>query len=268
MKVFDFTPQGSADCSVTAILQPELTAVPPRAHPVMIVCPGGGYGMVSQREGIPVAKKYYNAGYSCFVLTYSVGEDARGFSPLRQLAATVAHIRSHAQELHIDPEKIAVIGFSAGGHLACSLGVLYDDPRFLSVWGREENIRPNAMVLCYPVITADEDTHPGSIHNVSGGAAVGSPEYTYWGLNSHVDENTPPVFLWHTAADNCVPVENSLKMASALSRAKVPFELHIFPEGYHGMSVCSREVDTPHPYNARWVDMSIAWLNKILDYTD
>ncbi len=267
MKMLTFSPDGTENCTVTAMLQQELTEAPQRKHPVAVICPGGGYGFVSQREGIPVAKKYFNVGYSCFVLDYSVNEAARDFGPLKQLAATVAHIRSHGEELHIDPNKIAVIGFSAGGHLACSLGVLHNDPKFLKAWGREENIRPNAMVLSYPVITADEYAHKGSILNVSG-AEEGSPEYNWWGLHTHVDKDTPPTFLWHTAADDCVPVENSLIMATALSGAKVPFELHIFPEGCHGLSVCNQEVGTPHPYNGRWVDMSIAWLNITFDFSE
>lgn len=202
------------------------------SHPAIIICPGGGYNHVSGREAEPVARPYFEAGYNTFILTYSVGEKAKDFTPLCQLAATMAHICEHAQAWNTDPQKIAVCGFSAGGHLAASLGTLYKESAFWEEFNRrvkrsegycESKIRPDAMILCYPVITADEYAHEGSIKKVSG-AEVGSENYLWFGLDQHVDGQTPPTFLWHTAADSCVPVENSLKMCLALSKAKVPFE--------------------------------------------
>ena len=168
----------------------------------------------------------------------------------------------------IDSEKIAVCGFSAGGHLAASLGTLYKEEAFLKVFGRAENIRPDAMILGYPVITGDEFTHVESIENVSG-AKAGSAEYSWFGLDQHVDWQTPPAFLWHTAADQAVPVENSLRLSRALAMANVPFELHIFPEGVHGMSVCTEEVGESTElsrYNGRWVEWSIQWLNRTFSF--
>ncbi len=264
MKQLIFTPEGVENCQVEAWLQPVLPGYAPRINPAMVVVPGGGYGFVASAEGDPVAQKYFGAGFSTFILTYSVNDRAKNFEPLSQLAATVAYIRGHAEQLCIDPEKIAVVGFSAGGHLAASLATLYNDPVFLAAFPQTQNIRPNAVVLSYPVITADEYTHEGTLENVSGGAVPGTPEYTYWGLHDHVDANTPPVFLWHTAEDTTVPVENSLAMAAALSKAKVPFELHIFPRGCHGMSVCNHAVCHPDAYNGRWMDWSITWLTREL----
>lgn len=264
MKYFDFVPEGAADCQVTAYLQTEVEGQL-TARPAVIICPGGGYVMVSEREAEPVGKEYFAAGYHVFILTYSVEERAKDFGPLIQLAAAMAHVRKHAQEWHVDAGKICVCGFSAGAHLAASLGTLYKEEKFLAAFGRQEKIRPDAMLLGYPVITADEYAHVGSIEHVSG-AAEGSEEYAWFGLDRHVDSQTPPAFLWHTAADDCVPVENSLKFCGALSAAKVPFELHIFPEGGHGMSVCTEEVFTPDSYNRRWVKWSIEWLNKVFSF--
>lgn len=277
MKVFDFVPEGTQDCRVTAYLQTawtkeELKEQP--ALPAMLICPGGGYEFTSEREAEPVAKEYLGANYHAFVLYYCVGEKAKDFGPLLQLAATMAHIRRHAEEWHVDPDKIAVSGFSAGGHLAASLGTLYDDEKFLHTWklskaadfgGTSVSIRPDAMVLGYPVITADEFAHRGSIEHVSG-ANEGSNAYSYFNLEKHVDENTPQTFLWHTSEDDCVPVENSLRFATALSAAKVPFELHILPFGGHGMSVCTGEVGSEDAYNRRWVAWSIEWLNRIFKF--
>lgn len=259
MKLCQFVPDGSKDCFVDAYLQEQVTEN--RPLPAIVICPGGGYEIVSDREASPVAKEYVAAGYHVFVLTYSTGKDASGFRPLSQLADTICHIRKHASAWNVDPEKIAVCGFSAGAHLAASSGTLFSDPKFLAAWNRQEDMRPNAMVLCYPVILANEYAHKGSICNVSG-AQENEALYRFFGLDQHVSESTPPTFLWHTAADLAVPVENSLAFAAALSRAKVPYELHIFPEGRHGMSVCTQEVATPDAYNRRWVDWSIQWLNK------
>ncbi len=267
MRIFEFVPEGTIDCTVTAYLHtegesPEMQA---RPLPVMIVCPGGGYSMVSDREGEPIAIPYFAAGYHTFVLRYSVGEDAQNLKPLCQLASTIAHVRKHAEEWMVDQNKIAVIGFSAGGHLAASSGTLIFTEKFKETFGRDDNVRPDALVLCYPVITSDINTHGGSILNVSG-QPEGSEGYKWFGVDRHVCKDTPPTFLWHTSNDNVVPVQNSLRMAEALSEAKIPYELHIFPEGPHGMSVCNKAVGSKNDYNARWVEWSIQWLNKLFDY--
>ena len=267
MRVFEFVPEGAEECKVDAWLHGDMLDIEEskRKRPVMIVCPGGGYGMNSKREAEPVAECYYAAGYQTFILWYSVEEKAKNFQPLCQLASTIAHVRKHAEEWDISVDKIAVSGFSAGGHLACSSGTLFNKEPFLKVFGRDENIRPDAMVLCYPVITADEFAHQGSIENVSG-QPVGSDGYKWFSLEKHVDEQTPPAFLWHTAEDEIVPVENSLKMASALSSAKVPFELHILPKGKHGMSTCTIDVNSKHDYNGRWVEWSLKWLSELFGF--
>lgn len=260
MKIFAFTPEYAQDCSVSGWLHQS-----DRIRPAIVICPGGGYEEVSWREADPVAEKYFAAGYQVFILNYSVGADAVNFKPLLQLANTVAHIRANSAVWCVDPGKIAVCGFSAGGHLACSLGTLFNNSKFLSSIDRNAHIRPDAMVLAYPVITADEYAHRGSIENVSG-AKEGSEEYCWFDLTRYVDADTPPAFLWHTAEDSCVPVENSMKLAFALSSAGVPFEYHIFPKGEHGMSVCTKEVDSLDAYNARWMAWSIQWLNDLFQF--
>jgi len=267
MKVFEFIPEGVCDCKVTAWLHShnDSQILQHGKRPAVIIIPGGAYYGVSDREAEPVASKYFAAGYHTFILYYGVKEKARNFQPLCQLASTVAHLRKYADEWYVEANQIAVCGFSAGGHLAASLGTLYKEPKFLEVFGREDHIRPDAMILGYPVITADEFTHVGTIKHVSG-EQPGSSGYAWFGLNQHVHKDIPPTFLWHTAQDEAVPVENSLKMAAALSIAKVPFELHVMPEGPHGMSVCTKEVGTEDAYCARWMDWSIAWLNKIFNF--
>lgn len=266
MKTFGFTPQGVSGCNVRAWIHEQTSKeMKQRMHPAVIICPGGGYGFVSEREAEPVARAYFSAGYNTYILTYSVGEGAKNFVPLSQLAATIAEVRANADAWFTAKDKIAVCGFSAGAHLAASLGTLFNEEKFLKVFDKDENIRPDAMILSYPVITADEFAHVGSIQNVSG-AEVGSEEYAWFSLDQHVDEQTPPTFLWHTAEDRVVPVENSIKMITALSAAKVPFEYHVLPKGHHGMSTCTAEVGCPHPYNARWMEWSITWLNTLFGF--
>lgn len=267
MKYFTFCPEGVEKCTVVACLQTngQQGEMKERNIPAVVICPGGGYRFLSEREGEPVAKEYFAAGYHVFVVNYSVQEDAANFLPLRQLAATIAHIRKYAEEWHVIENKIAVCGFSAGGHLAASLGTLFNEDEFLNVWNRSENIRPDAMILGYPVILSNEYAHKGSLKNVSG-AEEGTERYMWFGLDKHVDEMTPPAFIWHTAADQLVPVQNSLSFSAALSYAKVPYELHILPEGAHGLSVCTEEVGTPNAYNGRWVAWSIQWLGRVFDF--
>ncbi|MGN0354641.1 MAG: alpha/beta hydrolase [Muricoprocola sp.] len=264
MREFEFIPEGYEGCKVKAWVHDQngSSEIPQKDYPAVIICPGGAYRMVSDREAEPVAIPFFAAGYNTYILTYSVAPLADGFRPLCQLAATISEIRKHAAKWYTIPDKIAVCGFSAGGHLAASLGVLFNETEFLKIYKASENIRPDALILSYPVITADEFAHVESIENVSG-AKEGSEQYQWFGLDRHVDKNTPPTFLWHTAEDPSVPVENSLKMAQALSAAKVPFELHVFPKGGHGTSVCTEEVGSECAYNARWVEWSIKWLQSL-----
>ena len=148
------------------------------------------------------------------------------------------------------------------------MGTLFNEEKFLKVFGRTDNIRPDAMILGYPVITSDEYTHVESLENVSG-SKKGSDAYFWFGLDQHVDAYTPPTFMWHTAEDATVPVENSLKMSAALSAAGIPFELHVLPKGAHGMSVCTKEVGENTKtsiYNARWTKWCIEWLNAQFEW--
>ena len=172
---------------------------PERVRPVIVICPGGGYEWVSEREAEPIALKFVGAGYHAVVLHYSVAPAAHYPTALRQLAWTVAHLREHAAEYHIDPNKVVVAGFSAGGHLAASLGVHW----------RELGLpRPDGMILGYPVITAGKYAHRGSIQNLAG-----SDDPGWYSLETQVTADTPPAFFWHTVTDPEVPVQNKIGRA-------------------------------------------------------
>ena len=240
-----------------------------RKNPAMMICPGGGYCTVCyDREGEPIAFHYLRAGYSAFVLSYSVTPEHYP-EQLAEAAAAMLFIRSHADEWNIDADKIAINGYSAGGHLAESLCVFWDDPFLLDMLKTTgDMIRPSASILGYPVISADPSfAHKGSIQNVSGTADVTAPLYRKMSLETHVRENTPPAFIWHTADDACVPVQNSLMLAQAMALHKVPFELHIYPHGYHGLATADDATNAPRSapeyYCRTWIDESIKFLTAL-----
>ena len=234
----------------------------PEIRPAVLVIPGGGYGLVSHREGERIALFYNAAGFHAFILDYCV-DPHRHPLPIMNAAKSIEIIRGNAKEWNIDPDKIAVCGFSAGGHLAASISTMWNDEE---VFGSDENKnllhKPNATVLSYPVITCGEYAHKWSFRRLSGC----DEENEIWrklSLENRVDENTPPAFLWHTFEDLSVPVENSLLYATALRKNGIPFELHIYPDGGHGMSRVSDEKYWSLPKFARkypWMELSVEWL--------
>ena len=243
---------------------PELTNPLCAKRPAVVVCPGGGYVMLSGREKDPTAAEFFNMGAQVLVLEYSVEDKAGAKRPLEDAARAVLLARENAAAWRLDPQKIAIIGFSAGGHLAASLGVHWDDPEIARRLGVEDSraLRPDAMILCYPVITGVPGLrHDGSILHVS--AECDEP-LEYWCLETQVKENTPPAFLWHTMQDTCVPVENSILMMSALHKHGVSCEGHFFPWGDHGRSMCTGEVENSDPMVRRWVPMCRDWLEHTL----
>ncbi len=178
---------------------------PERVRPVIVICPGGGYEWVSEREAEPIALKFVGAGYHAVVLHYSVAPAAHYPTALRQLAWTVAHLREHAAEYHIDPNKVVVAGFSAGGHLAASYGVFWKKKTFLAeeLGVDAEQLRPNGLLLSYPVITSGPKAHRGSFTNLLGDRY--DELVDEMSLENQVSLDTPKTFLWHTAPDDCVP---------------------------------------------------------------
>lgn len=238
------------------------------SRPAVIFCPGGGYKILSDREKDPPALEFFARGYNVFILMYSLKERACGLHPLKELSAAVMTVREKAAVYHIDPKCVAVAGFSAGGHLAASLGVRWNSPELRAEMDTKNGLnRPDAMILCYPVITAGPWAHRPSIEWVSG-SKTPCPLWDYFSLEKNVPADAAPAFIWHTVTDDGVPVENALLFASALRQAKVPFELHLFAGGPHGLSTCNEEVGSPNPESRKWVDLSLAWLNKQFGFKD
>lgn len=239
-----------------------------RRRPALILCPGGGYHFRSDREGEPVALRFAGLGYAVFLLRYHVAPLGRYPLPQRQLLAAIHHVRTHSEEYHVDPHAVVTMGFSAGGHLACSAGVLYENEEILEPLGlTPEACRPDGMILGYPVITSGPQAHRGSLENLLGERYQELLDTV--SLEKQVTDTTPPVFLWHTVDDTTVPVENSLLLQEALENAGVPAEVHLYPHGVHGQSLADSTVFSPDrlwmlsvPCSV-WVERCHAWLRRM-----
>ena len=237
-----------------------------KQRPLVLVLPGGGYGFTSEREAEPIAMQFNAAGFHAAVLHYSV-HPVQHPMPLRDAAKAMCLLRQQAEEWNIAVAKIAVCGFSAGGHLAASLGVHGDKPYVTEASGVSfpEN-RPDALVLCYPVISSGIHGHQGSFQNLLGADASGELRQEL-SLEHHVTDTTPPTFLWHTGDDAAVPVENSLLFVEGLRKHGVPFELHVYPHGPHGFSLATTETDSGEmgsdPHVATWMALCVQWLSSV-----
>lgn len=235
--------------------------------PCVLICPGGGYEMTSDREAEPVALKYAGMGYSVAVLRYSTNH--RHFPvQLCELSMAMVWLRRNAAQFCLNAQQIAVCGFSAGGHLAASLCNLYDLPLLQEAMPMEkgEN-RPDAAILGYPVISTGSCAHVGSFQNLFGNDLDENTRQIL-SLENSVHENCPPCFIWHTADDDCVPSENSLLYALALKHCNVPFELHLYPHGPHGLSLCDCTTSNLPTHKladvAAWFALSVRFLDKTL----
>lgn len=229
-----------------------------KLHGAIIVFPGGGYVGRADHEGEPIARWLNSIGLSAVVVHYRVAPTRHPY-PLMDAKRAIKLVRYHAEDWNLDPHRIGILGFSAGGHLAASLSTHFDEG---TAGGAEDPVealssRPDAAVLCYPVISFGEHRHHGSMINLLGDNA--SDELIQDLSNElMVTPNTPPTFLWHTADDGAVPVENSLLYAGALSRNKVPFELHVFPEGSHGLGLALGD-----PHVAQWTKLCERWFGDL-----
>ncbi|MBR4864555.1 MAG: alpha/beta hydrolase [Oscillospiraceae bacterium] len=236
-------------------------------RPSVLLLPGGGYRFVSRREAEPVAMHLLTLGFNVFILTYSVAPNAFP-TQLREVAAAMELIWENSDKWYCDPEKIAIMGFSAGGHLAAHYTNRYDCPHVRATFPDSKPVA--ASVLAYPVITADPAyCHSGSFEKLNGGTyPERQEEIDFFSCDKMVSERTPPSFLWHCTGDKVVPVQNSILYAKALADNKVPFRMEIFPAGKHGMSTCDYvTADQLLPEAAvvrEWLTVLKQWLAEVL----
>lgn len=227
----------------------------------ILICPGGGYSMRAAHEGEAIARAFNDAGWHAFVLQYRV-KPARFPLSLEDAVRAIRLIRSQAEPWRLRPDRIAVCGFSAGGHLAASLGTLHADPAVADIGDTALSARPDAMILGYPVILAGDNGHRGSFDRLLGREATEAQRRTL-SLEQRVSADTPPTFLWHTSEDGGVPVQNSLLFGASLRDHRVPFELHVYPHGRHGLGLVDNEQDPVIARAAQWFPNAVAWLRSL-----
>lgn len=262
----------------------------------VLICPGGGYLNCSDREAEPIAMKFAAMGYQAFVLRYSTYLEGKGGfpnlskelevkkhlthpTPVREIGKAMLIIRAHAKEWHVDTDKIAVCGFSAGAHNTAMFATRWNDPMVTEFLGVDaEMIKPAAIILGYTLsdyvfmknCMANGTADP-MFFGVSNTAFLGDKNPSDEMLDEvsparHVTENTPPTFLWATAGDHLVPVQHSIRMAHALADARVPFEIHIFETGDHGLGTADySSAASKTQVNrdaAKWVPLCMEWLEK------
>ncbi|MCD7818782.1 MAG: alpha/beta hydrolase [Lachnospiraceae bacterium] len=264
-------------------------------RPAVLICPGGGYFNCSDREAEPVALAFAAMGYHAFVLRYSTYmEGAEGFvdlfsdlevkehlthpTPVREIGMAMLLIREHAEEWMVDMDRVAVCGFSAGAHNSAMYGVYWDKPLITEFLGVEkEAIRPAALILGYTLSDyillcdtkkneMDEAFFRGSVKVFTGETQPSEEELIAISPARLVSEMTPPTFLWATSEDAMVPVQHSLRMAHALADHHIPFELHVFEEGDHGLSTATQASAVAWSQTnadaAKWVSLADKWLGK------
>lgn len=231
----------------------------------ILVIPGGGYaGLAKEREGEPIAMAFMAHGYNAFVLNYSIKVKPY---PQQLIEASMAmkHIRDNSQEYHINPDEVFVVGFSAGGHLAGSLGTMWHKKEIYDAIDMPYGYnKPNGMMLIYPVI--NRENHYLSLENLLMGD-VTEEKLSECEIDKAVSENTVPAFIMHTVTDQIVDIRGALDMANALTEHGISYEMHIYPEGPHGMALANEITDCGNerwndPAIAKWVEHAVYWADK------
>lgn len=255
MKMIHMTVPGFPEATLEGyILDCEISLGQEKKRPAIVVCPGGGYMYCSPREAEPIALAYTARGFHAFILRYSVGWDAGGFAPLKEVSWAIGYLRQHAEEWNIDPEKIVTCGFSAGGHLALSAGLLAEN-------------KPNAMILGYPATSAPN--MPGMsfmLQLLEGRREVTDEDAKKYDLAPQITKDAPPVFITATAQDLLTP-HGALPVAKKYSDLGLPYELHIFQYGPHGYALANEVTADGAIQNydaayAQWLELSVQWLHR------
>lgn len=258
-KYFNLQRSGDEKGYLTIYLHEKMQEKPNRLRPAMLIIAGGAYQFVSDREGECVALTYLANGYNTFVLDYSIAPIKYPVQ-LNEGLMAMAYIRENANKLGVDKEHIGAIGFSAGGHLCGMLANLFDSDDALKLLGEKTKLsRPDAVILSYPVITSGVKTHGGSFVNLCGDNKGLKAKLS---LEKNVKQNSSPAFIWATVNDDTVPSENSILYATACKKQGVPFELHLFENGQHGLSLANEEVYAINKPVQEWVALSLTWLKN------
>lgn len=265
LEVLNYTADGRVN------LEMYLHGAPEEPLPAIISLPGGAFGFLVNTDQEPTAMTFYERGFQAFVLNYSVGEYSGFPAPLDEVSWAIWQIRSHAEEWHVDPDRIIVMGFSAGVSVAGMSATQWSTPGLYERAGapNAEAIRPNAAVMGYgacdtsgTIVDNPDMVNPGIWGKI---VTDRTPELDYL---YYVDEDTAPMFIWQPNHDPYVPKENQTLLAEALEKAGVPYELHMFSDGYHGMSVGYNApgydlADSPQPEADQWINLLVKWLDNL-----
>ncbi len=237
-KEYPMLEKGKNDVILDVICREKMSDIGNKKYPALLICPGGGYAWVSPREADPIALAFVAKGIQCFILHYNVYPSVVYPTQLLEAAAAVDYIRNNAEKYSVMPDQISVIGFSAGGHLAGNYGIeWHKDFVCEKLKTEKENLRPNGLVLCYGVLSAVENVHEESIAHLLGERVDDYELRERVSFEKNVIKGlTPPSFIWHTQEDQLVPVQNSIQAAQALIAEKIPVELHIYTQGWHGLA--------------------------------
>lgn len=233
----------------------------------ILILPGGAYTYTSKREGDPVALAFMMKGNCSFILHYTCKTSYP--TPMIEVACAIDYLRKNSLKYYLNKDQIIVCGFSAGGHLAASYGYLHKNKDFLKrVDFLAENITPNGLILCYPVITMGEHTHLETRENITGGN-IGL--YDFLSVEKNVDKDYPPTFIWTTNPDYVVPYCNSIMLVEQLKKNNVPTEFMLFPFLDHAKSIGTDLVNDINDENkeqyaniATWVEKSVLFFNKYI----
>ena len=264
-KKIELRESGSFDAYATTYLIESNSEIKNRRRPVVIICPGGAYMSISDREGEPIALRFLAEGYHAIVLHYSVYPNATYPTALLELGRVVSMLREKSDEWLIDKDKIVLMGFSAGGHLAASYSCFWTKDFILrSLSCKREELMPNALILGYPVITS-EHTLGGSFRHLLGDKYDELLEEM--SLEKQVNTDNPPTFMWHTVTDEAVSYKNSVLFEAALKEKGVSAQLHLYPEGMHGLALANEvtAIDESQivPCCQGWVSAVLDWLKNI-----
>ncbi len=223
----------------------------------VLVCPGGGYYMTSEREGEPIAIELYNQGFNAAVLWYSVAPAVYP-TALQEAGQAMKYLYDQAKKVLINRDKLVIMGFSAGGHLAASYACMWKEMGF---------VKPAGAVLCYPVITSGEYANKESFENLLGEEGMDRKDEV--SLENLVNENNPPTFIWTTFEDEVVPAENSLMFLQKLREKNISTEFHMFAKGAHGLSLADERTANPEqPETVQaecvpWMKMALSWIGNL-----
>lgn len=255
-------------CSLCCYIADPYQANPDGKRRAMMILPGGGYHQISEREAEPIAFKFLSMGYNAFILKYSPQKFYNVYYPtqLLQSLSGVRYIKENSEELHVDNSFVGIIGFSAGGHLCGLTGLKYNDRDLLNIMQCGIDLKPRVMGLCYAVSCSGEFASIGSMRNIANNDEELVEKLS---LNKLVTEDSPPVFIWHTAEDKIVHSMNSLLVAQEYARRNLSYELHIFKKGPHAMSLAtelSNDAGKPELVDEKtavWMQLLETFLNRV-----